>query len=61
MDYFGFEPYYYQQTFESKGNRALAERIILLYKEVSQQKVIHFLHTNFDMSVGRQRSQALRH
>jgi aromatic ring-opening dioxygenase catalytic subunit (LigB family) len=37
MDYFGFEPYYYQQTFESKGNRALAERVVMLYKEVSQQ------------------------
>lgn len=37
MDYFGFEPYYYQQTFESKGNRALAERVVLLYKEAGEE------------------------
>jgi aromatic ring-opening dioxygenase catalytic subunit (LigB family) len=59
MDYFGFEPYFYQQTFESKGNRALAERVVMSYKEVSQQRVNHFLHANSEMSVGRRRSQAL--
>lgn len=37
MDYFGFEPYFYQQTFESKGDRALAERLVQLYKEAGQK------------------------
>ncbi|KAG2061417.1 Extradiol ring-cleavage dioxygenase class III enzyme subunit B [Suillus hirtellus] len=46
MDYFGFEPYYYQQTFESKGNRALAERIILLYKEVGQEAKLSGINEN---------------
>ncbi|KAG1849056.1 Extradiol ring-cleavage dioxygenase class III enzyme subunit B [Suillus tomentosus] len=46
MDYFGFEPYYYQQTFESKGNRALAERIILLYKEVGGEAKLSGINEN---------------
>ncbi|KAG1832736.1 Extradiol ring-cleavage dioxygenase class III enzyme subunit B [Suillus variegatus] len=46
MDYFGFEPYYYQQTFESKGNRALAERIILLYKEVGREAKLSGINEN---------------
>ncbi|KAG2115345.1 Extradiol ring-cleavage dioxygenase class III enzyme subunit B [Suillus discolor] len=46
MDYFGFEPYYYQQTFESKGNRALAERIVLLYKEVGGEAKLFGISEN---------------
>jgi len=34
MDYYGFEPHLYRQTFQSKGDRALAERVVQLYKEV---------------------------
>ncbi|KAG1756239.1 uncharacterized protein EDB91DRAFT_2323 [Suillus paluster] len=34
MDYYGFDPYFYQQRFESKGDRGLAVRVLQLYKEV---------------------------
>jgi len=34
MDYYGFDPHFYQQTFESRGDHALAERVVQLYKEV---------------------------
>ncbi|KAG2146964.1 Extradiol ring-cleavage dioxygenase class III enzyme subunit B [Suillus bovinus] len=44
MDYFGFEPYYYQQAFESKGNHALAERIVLLYKKAGQEGKLSGIH-----------------
>ncbi|KAJ8583543.1 Extradiol ring-cleavage dioxygenase class III enzyme subunit B [Rhizopogon salebrosus TDB-379] len=37
MDYFGFEPYFYRQTFESRGDRTLADRIVQLYKEAGQE------------------------
>ncbi|KAG1883160.1 Extradiol ring-cleavage dioxygenase class III enzyme subunit B [Suillus subluteus] len=46
MDYFGFEPYYYQQTFESKGNRALAERVVLLYKEAGEEAKLSGVREN---------------
>lgn len=46
MDYFGFEPYYYQQTFESKGNRALAERVVLLYKEAGDEAKLSGVREN---------------
>ncbi|KIK45906.1 hypothetical protein CY34DRAFT_22309 [Suillus luteus UH-Slu-Lm8-n1] len=46
MDYFGFEPYYYQQTFESKGNRALAERVVMLYKEAGEEAKLSGVHQN---------------
>ncbi|KAG0705220.1 Extradiol ring-cleavage dioxygenase class III enzyme subunit B [Suillus ampliporus] len=44
MDYFGFEPYYYQQKFESKGDRALAERVVQLYKEAGQEAKLSSPH-----------------
>ncbi|KAG1754207.1 Extradiol aromatic ring-opening dioxygenase [Suillus lakei] len=46
MDYFGFEPYYYQQTFESKGDRALAERVVQLYKESDQEAKLSGVREN---------------
>ncbi|KAG2349342.1 Extradiol ring-cleavage dioxygenase, class III enzyme, subunit B [Suillus weaverae] len=46
MDYFGFEPYYYQQTFDSKGNRALAERVVLLYKEAGEEAKLSGVREN---------------
>jgi aromatic ring-opening dioxygenase catalytic subunit (LigB family) len=46
MDYFGFEPYYYQQTFESKGDRALAERVVLLYKEAGEEAKLSSVREN---------------
>jgi len=36
MDYYGMEPLFYRQTFESKGDSALAERVVQLYKEVNR-------------------------
>ncbi|KAG2066101.1 Extradiol ring-cleavage dioxygenase class III enzyme subunit B [Suillus decipiens] len=46
MDYFGFEPYFYQQNFESKGNRALAERIVQLYKEAGKEAKLSGVREN---------------
>jgi aromatic ring-opening dioxygenase catalytic subunit (LigB family) len=46
MDYFGFEPYYYQQIFESKGNRALAERVVMLYKEAGKEAKLSSVREN---------------
>ncbi|KAG2747454.1 Extradiol ring-cleavage dioxygenase, class III enzyme, subunit B [Suillus brevipes Sb2] len=46
MDYFGFEPYFYQQTFESKGNRALAERVVMSYKEAGEEAKLSSVHEN---------------
>ncbi|OJA14936.1 hypothetical protein AZE42_09382 [Rhizopogon vesiculosus] len=37
MDYYGFEPSYYGQKFESRGDRTLAERVVQLYKEAGQE------------------------
>ncbi|KAG0705219.1 Extradiol ring-cleavage dioxygenase class III enzyme subunit B [Suillus ampliporus] len=44
MDYYGFEPYFYQQRFESKGDRTLAERVVQLYKEASQEAKLSSVH-----------------
>ncbi|KAG1756238.1 Extradiol ring-cleavage dioxygenase class III enzyme subunit B [Suillus paluster] len=44
MDYFGFEPYFYQQIFESKGDRALAERVVQLYKEAGKEAKLSSVH-----------------
>ncbi|KAG1843577.1 Extradiol ring-cleavage dioxygenase, class III enzyme, subunit B, partial [Suillus subalutaceus] len=33
MDYFGFETYYYRQTFDSKGDHTLVERVVQLRQD----------------------------
>jgi len=36
MDYFGFQPALYQLKFNSRGDSALSERVVQLYKEAGQ-------------------------
>lgn len=35
MDYFGFQPSMYELKFKSKGDSALSQRVVQLFKEVS--------------------------
>ena len=35
MDYYGFQPALYQLKFKSRGDSALSQRVVQLYKDVS--------------------------
>ena len=35
MDYYGFQPALYQLKFKSRGDTALSQRVVQLYKDVS--------------------------
>ncbi|KAF7338653.1 4,5-DOPA dioxygenase extradiol-like protein [Mycena venus] len=37
MDYYGFDPEFYQLKFKSKGDSTLAKRVVELYKEAGQR------------------------
>jgi aromatic ring-opening dioxygenase catalytic subunit (LigB family) len=45
MDYYGFPPELYQLEFKSRGDSALANRVVELYKEVRWSAYLHSDHS----------------
>jgi aromatic ring-opening dioxygenase catalytic subunit (LigB family) len=50
-DYFGFQPEMYKLKFKSRGDAALSQRIVQLFKEVTSTPVSHVLPPLTDWGV----------